>query len=118
MTSLVQIKAGLGALATALEAHDAWARANNAEAKEQFEKSVAEHHRKQKEWRKAAQSIGGLLLKLHERLDGVMQAIADLREKMGHSFAAQAGQIARVEFLLREVLTKPRPPAKRRKRGK
>jgi hypothetical protein len=58
-----------GKLLAALNEHDEWAKANNAEAKAEHGRYLADHEKKQKEWREAAQSIAGLLLRLHERID-------------------------------------------------
>ena len=77
------LTAGMNSILAALGNHDTWAKEMNAEAKAEHGRNLADHEKRQKEWREAAQSIAGLLLKLHERIDKLQpkRSIARKRKK-------------------------------------
>ena len=77
------LTAGVNSMLAALGNHDTWAKSTHVEANAKLEKSQREHESKQKEWREAAQSIAGLLLKLHERIDKLQpkRSVARKRKK-------------------------------------
>ena len=73
LTSLREIKAKLdtlaesqGKLLAALNEHDEWAKATNRTINAELS---VKNEQRYKEWREAAESIAGLLLRLHERID-------------------------------------------------
>jgi len=53
--------------------HDTWAKSTHLEANKELAQNRLELESRQKEFRVAAESIGGLLLRLHERMDKLVE---------------------------------------------